>query len=299
MAGWRIRCSLAAALCLAGAALARAPHEQPDISALALTAGLPEGAALKTYQLTEPAPAILSKTATAAPEHLAQERNASAHFSGRVFFAKGKETDARVSDTAITSSGDAPPEGWLRTENKLTHRDSGLECPQIIDLNDKTSASPRRLELKGVTQYDQRGRDVSCNYAIGGDVSVTLFASFYPDVSIEQHAAGAVAAMRQNYALKGVLPVTSVEISRKDENGEPLILDAALAGAFDIGEMNGVPYKTAIWLAKTHGWHLKARATYAQADSVAEVVAAVLFGANYSNIDMKNRANPTAAGAEV
>ena len=229
--------------------------------------------------------------------HLSQEGKASALWTGRIFMARGKPLDERVSSVAVSESDTAPPAGWSKDGEKLVHNESGLACPADFDLGDEKKKRP--MKLIGISQYDQRGRDVSCNYSVEGAVSITLYASFYPDMTVEDHAAGAIAAIRQNFTIKGVLPVTIAEITRKNENGEEVTLPTPVAGGFDVGEINGVPYKTSIWIAKIHGWHVKTRATYAQNDVIAEVIAALLFAANYSRIDMKNQADPTAAGADV
>ena len=242
-------------------------------------------------------PAFASTTAKPPPSHLAQEGKASALWTGRVFLAKGKALDARAVSARIDSADLAAPEGWTRDDGKLTHRESGFECPGAFDF--KTDGEDRVLALKDVSTYDERGRDVSSNYAIDVEASITIYTSFYPDLSLEDHAAGAVEAIAQNLTIKGTWPVTVVEIESQDKSLTTAALPAALSGAFDVGEFNGAPYKTAIWLAKTHGWHVKARATYAQTDFNSEVAAAVVFGVNYINVEMKNRNNPTTNGPEV
>lgn len=227
----------------------------------------------------------------------AHEKKTAALFTGRLFLSNSKVLAAPAIETPRAFVEFAAPAGWRRQDNRLVHVESGLECPLEFDFNaDKKSGV---LSLKDVTVYDQANRDVSCNYANGGAAAVTVYASFYPDISVEDHAAAAVASMRQSFPLKGVLPVISVEIEDKDAGASTADLEAPIAGAFDIGEINGAPYKTAIWIAKTHGWHVKTRATYAQADATTELVAAVIFAANYLNIDMKAKNSPTAKSADV
>lgn len=212
--------------------------------------------------------------------------------------AAGKVLAHPATETPRALVNDQVPAGWRQTENRLVHNESGLECPLEFDFsagNEKAGA----LTLIDVTSYDEANRDVSCNYTNGGAAVITVYAAFYPDISVEDHAAAAVAAMRQTFMLKAVLPVVSVEIEDKDAGSTTADLEPPIAGAFDIGDINGEPYKTALWIAKTRGWHVKTRATYAQTDVTSELVAAVVFAANYLNIDMKNRADPTTRGPEV
>lgn len=228
------------------------------------------------------------------PEH---GTKAAALFTGRLFLSNGKVLSAPAVETPRDLIEETLPAGWRRQDDRLLHVESGLECPLNFDFS--TDEKKSVLSLKDVTVYDQANRDVSCNYANGGAAAVTLYASYYPDISVEDHASAAVASMRRNFQLKGVLPVVTVEIEDKDAGTTTADLEAPIAGAFDIGEIGGAPYKTAIWIAKTQGWHVKTLATYAQADATTELVAAVIFAVNYLNIDMKSKTGPAAAGADV
>lgn len=226
------------------------------------------------------------------------EGKAAAHFTGRRFLARGRALDAVAEDARIErANGLAPPDGWDVVDEKLIHRASGLECPAAFTL--PGDDHDRILALTTITTYERNRPDVSCSYAIEGDAAVTVYASFYPSMSLEEHAASAVAAIRQSFTVKGEIPVVIVDIERKGQAVSTDPLPAALSGGFDIGEVNGRPYKTAIWLAKTRGWHVKARATYAQSDLTAEVVAAMLFGVNYLNVDARTKGDPSGAGPDV
>ena len=283
-----------ALLSLFAPALAQTPHSDQVIGAV-----LAElfGAGDLKPEVRNASAILQSADGKPMAAHLSQEGKAAALWTGRVFFAQGKPLDERVTAIAFDPADPAPPAGWSRDKNTLTHIESGLSCPIGMDLGDKEAARP--LTLFDIAQYDQRGRDVSCNYKMGGMAGLTLYASFYPDLSLEDHAKGAVAAIGQNFTIKKVLPVTVAEISRKTASGEEITMPAPIAGGFDVGEINGVPYKTSIWIVKTHGWHVKARATYAQSDYAAEVIASLLFAINYSKIDTKNQTDPTAVGADV
>ncbi len=266
---------------------------RPLIDAATAHAGLLASEAAKA----SPDAVLLRTDARPASVILVQEGRAAALWTGRLYHARGGTFDTRATDARISiASVEGTPDGWAREETKLIHKESGLECPASFNLPGEKGV--RVLGLGAVSAYDQRGRDVSCNYGIDGDATVTVYASYYPTVTLEDHAAQAVNAIRQNFTIRGELPVTIVTVEPKDGR-ETGTLPEALSGAFDVGEINGVPYKTAIWLAETHGWHVKTRATYAQADFMSELTAAILFGVNYVNVDMKNRIEPTKSGPEV
>ena len=288
----------ATAIALAGAAIGAAPHATPIDPQLLSDLGAPDDVEFASVVATAFLPPDAGAKIASTSAHLAQEGKAAGLFTGRDFLARGR-TDERVQDVKFVATSSELPEGWRDDGQTILHLESGLKCAKEITF-DKTATTPnRRLSLSNVTQYDQRGRDVSCNFAFDGDAAITLYASFYPDIKIEDHAASAVAAIHQSFNVKGPLPVAVVEISRKEKDGTTRRYPAPLAAGFDVGEVNGVPYKTSVWLAETHGWHVKARATYARSDMQAEIVASLLFGVTYISIDMKNVENPTAAGAEV
>jgi len=278
-------------------ALAQAPHRLEDFAGQAEIFGDLEAANLRLTDVQTTDALFGAADGKPASAHLAQEGIAAALWTGRIFLAHGKQLDDRVVRIAFDPADSEAPDGWKRDENKLTHVESGLSCPIEMNLSDKKKK--RSLALFDIAQYDQRGRDVSCNYSADGAAALTLYASFYPDLSAEDHAKGAVAAIRQNFTIKKVLPVTVAEVSRKTADGEEVMLPSPVAAGFDVGDINGVPYKTSLWLAKTHGWHVKSRATYPQEDISVEVIAALLFAVNYSLIDTKNQANPTADGDDV
>ncbi|MDZ7627660.1 MAG: hypothetical protein U5J99_04525 [Parvularculaceae bacterium] len=235
--------------------------------------------------------------AAAPPSIATHELKATALITGKLFLARGRMLTSPAFETPRSLVTQEIPAGWRLNNSRLVHSESGMECP--LEFNFERSGAGGVLSLTDVSAYDQQNQDVSCNYTNGGAAVVTMYASFFPKISVEDHAAAAVAAMRQSFTLKSMLPVISVEIEDKDEGQSTADLEPPIAGAFDIGEVNGVPYKTAIWIAKTQGWHVKARATYAQADATTELVAAVIFAANYLNVDMKNKAKPTANGPDV
>lgn len=233
-----------------------------------------------------------------APSSIAlHERKAAALISGRLFMERDKTLMSPAVETPRALVVQAIPEGWRQIDNRLVHNESGMECP--LEFNFERSGGGGALSLADVTAYDPQNEDVSCNYLNGGAAVVTIYASFLPKVSVEDHAAAAVAAMRQSFTLKSILPVVSVEIEDKDAGTTTADLERPIAGAFAIGDINGVPYKTSIWIAKTHGWHVKTRATYAQSDTTTELVAAVIFATNYLNVDMKKKADPTASAPDV
>ncbi len=135
------------------------------------------------------------------------------------------------------------------------------------------------------------------------DVSIVVFASFWPDVTLEEHSSAAAASIFQRYTVNEQLPVPVVMLgpAEGDDTNPELYsnIEQTLAGGFAVGDIDGVSYKTSFWLAKTHNWHIKLHATYPQEDITSEIIAAVYFSASHLAVRAKNLAEPTAPGVDV
>jgi hypothetical protein len=186
------------------------------------------------------------------------------------------------------------PDGWTQSEDAIRHRASGLECPLSLDLPEEQRSFP----LVDVHKYDEKNLDVSCGYS-DGSVSLTFYASFWPQMSLEDSAGGAISAIKMRFPVKAAMPVAVATPDEFDGRALPADLEEPVAAGFDIGEANGVPYKTSLWLVKTHGWHVKARATYAQQDVTTEIISAVMFTVSHLKVRTKNASEPITAGGEV
>ncbi|MEL7486333.1 MAG: hypothetical protein AAGJ87_03835, partial [Pseudomonadota bacterium] len=60
-----------------------------------------------------------------------------------------------------------------------------------------------------------------------------------------------------------------------------------------------VPFRTSLWLVKTEGWHVKARASYPNDDQASEIVASIVFAFAHVQVRAKNLKNPISRGADV
>lgn len=187
----------------------------------------------------------------------------------------------------------AAPEGWSMTANEtLRHRLSGLDCPLAIDLADEN----RRFLLVQSINFDARGREAGCLYRTGDGGILALFASYWPEMSLAENYAGSRQAIDGQFDILGDLPLSVAALEGGE--GDPLYegLEEPAAGAFDIGTINGRDYKTSLWLVKTHGWHVKARASYASDDMSSELVSAIMFAFSHLNVRARNMNEPMAAG---
>lgn len=256
-------------------------------------------------------PTVLSRMAIAQDYDFHPAPALAAHDGADPSFALPHETPslafenmffpARIGDVVDTPSqflrADASlPEGWTwSAQQTALHVKSGLDCPLSLELPEES----RRFTLTELMVVDSHGLDVGCNYSTGQGAALTLYASFWPEMSLEDSIGGAVEAILQRFPVKGAMPVQMATLA--DETGNPAIdgLEESKATSFDIGDVAGTPYKTSLWLVKTHGWHVKARATYPQADATSELVAAIMHAISHVKVRSKNLTDPTPTGAEV
>lgn len=183
------------------------------------------------------------------------------------------------------------PLGWTVADNAAVHAESGLVCLGELDFPELK----RRYELVAVRTFDRKGLDAGCHYQGSDGQELSFFASFWPDMTVEQHAQGAVAAINQTTPIVRELPVSVVKMTEDPAKPYTVNMEPVLAGAFEIA-VDGKPVKTAIWLTKTYGWHVKARATYAPTDEATEALTAVVFAVTHMSVRMKNMQKPTAVG---
>ena len=189
--------------------------------------------------------------------------------------------------------------GWVIDNNRLRHEESGLLCPSALALGE----DGRNFALQRVIEFDDQSRDVACHYQASdnGD-AITAYASYWPDIELEEHAVGVMQGIYQNYTVSGQteLPVVELKADEADSAVAALVngMEEPIAGGFEIGQVNGADYRTSVWLVKTHGWHVKLRATYASADEAAEFLSAIHFMASHLAVRAKNMAEPIAPGAE-
>ncbi len=191
-------------------------------------------------------------------------------------------------------------DGWAIEGDRLRHVESGLLCPSGISLGEEG----RAFELERVIEFSDTRRDIACHYSApdNGD-GITAYASYWPEVALEAHAVAAAQTILQNYPVESQVTLPVVEITASDVDpaiGEILEgIEEPLAGGFEIGSVNGTAYRTSLWLVKTHGWHVKLRATYGSADQASELLSAIHFMTSHLAVRAKNIAEPIMAGSEV
>ncbi len=223
------------------------------------------------------------------------------HQNRREEFGAAHASSLDTSPAARISASIDLPAGWTTADGEIMfHPASGMRCPASINLEELS----RNYVLRKVINFDTKERDVGCNYQSGDGVAITLFASFWPDMTLDQSVAGSVAGMMARFEVGEELTVMTAALTADAtaEPGDASIIEGMekpIAGGFDIGDRNGVRYKTSLWLVKTEGWHVKARATYPLEDQTSEIIAAILFTSTHFDVRKKNLAEPIISGAEV
>ncbi len=209
----------------------------------------------------------------------------------------GTNDDAKVIYHRTASD---TPDGWRDSGEGFEHLQSGLSCPLQINI----ASENRQFLLQKITQFDNAGRDIGCSLvSTSGDVAITVFASYWPDVTLEEHVNTVAAAIFQNSTVTEQLPIPMVLLGAAEgDNSDPELfsgLEQAEGGGFGVGDINGTPYKNSFWLVKTYDWHVKVFAQYPKDDVTSEIVSAVFFSASHLAVRAKNMAAPTAPGVDV
>lgn len=160
---------------------------------------------------------------------------------------------------------------WRMEDGAIHHVQSGMKCDLAYPLMES-----RLTELLIYTARFEKGLDVACHYESDRvPVIMTFFATYAPDVTLEEHIAGAYLAMAAS--LPNAQPA---EMAYPVLGGEKERGIETMAASLSVKTQDGFEVKASVWLAKLKGWHIKARGTYAaEAASMLEV----LIGLNWVN----------------
>lgn len=163
--------------------------------------------------------------------------------------------------TALRTEAVAVQEGagFERKGEAFDHLPSGLRCPDEFDVRiDGESAG--FLRLSDIRVFAADGSDVGCDYVSeDGRLLYTLFASRWPDVSLQEHfqqALGEITKVFPNLQ-SAVIPLAVAK--PEGEMGE--LLSETLGGGFNFRFPDGRTGLTSVYLTKVGDWHVKARAT--------------------------------------
>ena len=156
--------------------------------------------------------------------------------------------------------------GWREEDGKYVHAYSGLVCNETEMAATMSSGGTMDVYFVPLTDlyvFDSSGSDVGCNYQ-NKDLGIylTFYASNWPDVTLQEHYAGAMKDIVDNLPVKE--PTMSLVATKKrDDDGPTSIEGQTMAGAFILeSSSNKAAYKTVLWLNKTGPWHVKGRATF-------------------------------------
>ena len=201
---------------------------------------------------------------------------------------KEPEKAFRALVEGIAVDGSAGNGGFVRGENGLVHEPSGLHCAygHAIKFTNRSTKAERTsaLALAAIRVFSEAGTDVSCQYVSedGGSV-ITVFASYWPDVSLDDHYAEAFKLIQDEFS--GGQAAESISFAPGPDGdfgfetvapGEIDQPHGTMVAAFTGGAETTNGFKTGLWLDKVKGWHVKVRATHAEAAHEVEVLAAML-----------------------
>ena len=239
----------------------------------------------------------------------AHEAVAASLWSGRTFKTMGRPEDDRILQYRKHDIANKIPDGWTLSNGGVRHDQSGLQCDaedrveiRETDKDGNETEIAQAFELNEIVIFNSQGLDVGCNYISQGNAIITKYASYYPDKTLNEHVDASIAAIRQNFKVQSEVDVLLPSIGLGSGHNTADALGDHHAGGYLINDINGIPYKTALWLTVSNNWHVKVRATYPKDNFASEFMGAIGFV--ISNWRVKTHTDkkgpPTSAtGAEV
>ena len=181
--------------------------------------------------------------------------------------SEGLAADAHAAPVKIYSpsktliQNDVANGGWREEDGKYVHAYSGLVCEPSLLVVSVLAMSD--MKLQSIYVFDETGYDVGCHYVdTQSQLYFTLYASKWPDVTLDQHFMGAVRDIVKNnpVASESSFIITETE---QEEDVASTIEGTTIGAAFYLkSDSKDRAFKTVLWLNKTGPWHVKARSTF-------------------------------------
>lgn len=173
------------------------------------------------------------------------------------------------------------PPGFEAVDIGYKHISSGMICPFGLSTQDDKFS----IEITNIRLFNQESTDVGCDFKTSTGGLISLFSSYWPEITQEQHAASADKLIRDQFGTDKALEVPIATL----EDYNPATMGTATASGYDISEKNSLQkIKSSLWLVKTRDWHVKARATHFMSDELTELFASVMH--NRTHVDVYNNA---------
>lgn len=167
-------------------------------------------------------------------------------------------------DAIVNRLIDASPELvgiWeIQSCSALRHVQSALICSTSHNLGLGEDSEATLESIHEFKSGQGKGQDVGCNYAIGADGRLSIFATKYADgTDFDGKAKGIVSAILSSFP--NATPSSQVvKLGFGDsDTGEEL---KPFAAAFDV-MLGAQAFQTAVWFQIVDGWGVKVRSTYA------------------------------------
>ena len=183
--------------------------------------------------------------------------------------------------------------GWSDNGDEFVHAYSGMICAKSLGVDMIGSDGSNTQIPTNLTQihvFDNVGNDTACSYANEEQgVVLTFYASKWPDVTLDQHFGSSLSSIVSQLPVKSE---ATVMIAQTEITAGSSVEGDTKAGAFLLTPVDGVTFKTALWVNKTGDWHVKERATFPVARnnqapefSSIELIAALYYALKLVEVD--------------
>ncbi|GEM_PF-6018036 len=164
--------------------------------------------------------------------------------------------------------------GWEEEEKAYRHTISGMTCPKtelILAIFSGDTITVYPFALTQIQLFAEDGSDTACHYlGLNGAAAFTVYASRWPEVSLDNHFAGAMGDIAKVMPVTAEMPVIMPgddEDDEEEQNEGPAfpssIEGPTKAAAFKVEPSSSkAVFKTVLWLNKTGDWHVKGRLTF-------------------------------------
>jgi len=166
--------------------------------------------------------------------------------------------------------------GFVEQDGLMVHSQTGLICPPFFGI--ETDDVKLTFGLTEVRAFAADGTDVACNFVTEDNTTImTVFASYWPDMSSDDHMLQALQQTAQTFDSPRAIPVPLISV---EPDGENLFDGPTDAAAIAFGSRRSQRGQTAVFLRVVDDWHVKVRVTTLQSSDEPIIAAAIWHQVN-------------------
>lgn len=185
-----------------------------------------------------------------------------------------------------TSVQDTLPPGWQQINEGYLHLNSGLVCVYGAS----TEGDEYTFSLTQIRLFDDQSTDVGCDYEASTGGFITVFASYWPEITQENHFQSADQQIKTQFNTDKAVDVPIIITDGYDVE----VMGLPSTSGYEVSPQNSLnKVVSSLRLVKTYDWHVKARVTHASNDGLTMLFGGILFNRAHTEVYNKNSSVPT------